>query len=122
MSKALGYFHIMKVSGGTVVNPEEECAFILGLNQNNAILVTPDIESLFKTPHQDAYKVSARAETMNCSSVKDIENFQDSDSQTTRTRNFIPVPTFLICTISVSIVTNKGNTGNIFLDVIKAIK
>ena len=42
-NKALGLFHCLEVSGGTVVNTEEECAFIFGLNQNNAIVVTPDI-------------------------------------------------------------------------------
>ena len=43
LNKSLGLFHCLEVSGGTVVNTEEECAFIFGLNQNNAIVVTPDI-------------------------------------------------------------------------------
>ena len=77
LNKSLGLFHRLEVSGGTEVNPEEECAFILGLNRNNAIMVTPDIKSLFKTPHQDACKVAARAKIMNCASVEDIENIQD---------------------------------------------
>ena len=54
LNKALGLYHILEVSGVTVVNPEEECDFILGLNQNNSILVTPNIESLFKKNHQAA--------------------------------------------------------------------
>ena len=59
---------------------------------------------------------------MNCVSVEDIENIQDIGSQTICARNFIHVPPFLIHTISVSIVVNKGTTGKISLDVIKDIK
>ena len=47
--------------------------FILGLNQNNEISVIPNIKSLFKTPHQAAYKFSARTKIMNWASVDDIE-------------------------------------------------
>ena len=121
-NKALGLYHILEVSGVTVVNPEEECDFILVSNRNNAIVVTPDIESLFKTPHQDAHNMSSRSEVMKHASVEYIENIQDSDSQTIRAIFFIAVPPLLIRTISILIVANKGNTGNIFLDVIKAIK
>ena len=91
------------------------------LNRSNAIVVNPDIESLFKTPHQDACKVAARVEIMNCASVEDIENLQDRDTHTIRARNFIPVPPFLICTIPVSTFVNKGNTGKISLDVLSYI-
>ena len=47
-NKVLGLFHCLEISGRIVVNPEEECAFILGLNQKNIIVVTPNIESLLK--------------------------------------------------------------------------
>ena len=59
---------------------------------------------------------------MNCASVEDIENLQNSDSQTINARNSTTIPPFLILTISVLIVANKGNTGEIFLDLIKAVK
>ena len=122
LNKALDFFHLLEVSGGTVVNPEEDCDFILVLNQNNAIVVTPNIGSVFKTLHQDAYKVADRADIMNCASVEDIENLQDRDSQTIHAKNSIAVPPFLIRTVSVLIVANKVDTGKIFLDVIKDIK
>jgi len=46
----------------------------------------------------------------------------DSDTQTIRARNFIPVSPFLIRPISVSIDSNKGNPEAIFFDTIAAIK
>ena len=61
LNKALGLLHRLEVSGGTVVNPEEDCDFILGLKRNNEIVFTPDIDSLFITPHQAAYKASSKA-------------------------------------------------------------
>ena len=59
---------------------------------------------------------------MDCASVEDIENLQNSDSQTISARNSTTIPPFLILIISVLIVANKGNTGEIFLDLIKAVK
>ena len=46
----------------------------------------------------------------------------DSDTQTIRARNFIPVPPFLIRPISVSIEKNKGNPEVIFFEMITIIK
>jgi len=59
---------------------------------------------------------------MNCTTIEMVHALVDSDTQTIRARNFIPVPPFLIGPISTSIDSNKGNPVAVFLDVIKAIK
>ena len=35
LNKTLGLFHHLEVSGGTILDPEEDCAFFVGLNQAN---------------------------------------------------------------------------------------
>ena len=76
LNKTLGLFHHLEVSGGTILDPEEDCAFFVGLNQANAIIATPDAKVLFREPHQDAYEVAKREDIMNCSSLQDVENLQ----------------------------------------------
>jgi len=122
LNKTLGLFHHLEVSGGTIVDPEEDCAFYVGLNRANAIIATPDAAVLFRPPHQDAYDVAKREDIMNCVSVQDVERLAASDTQSLRARNFVPVPPFLVQTLNESIVANKAKTSQIFLDVIMAIK
>ena len=122
LNKTLGLFHHLEVSGGTIVDPEEDCAFYVGLNRDNAIIATPDATVLFRPPHQDAYEVAKREDIMNCVSVQDVEALTASDTQSIRARNFVPVPPFLVQTLNRSIVANKAKTSQIFLDVITAIK
>ena len=122
LNKTLGLFHHLEVSGGTILDPEEDCAFFVGLNQANAIIATPDADVLFRQPHPNAYEVAKREDIMNCSSLQDVENLQASASQSIRARNFIPVPPFLVRTLGDSIASNKANTNKILLDVILKIK
>ncbi len=123
LNKALGLFHHLEVSGGTIIDPEEDCAFFVGLNKANAIIATPDASVLFRPPHQDAYDVAKREDIMNCTSLQDVENLAASGgSQTIRARNFVVVPPFLVKTLGDSIAVNKENTNKIFFDVIVAIK
>jgi hypothetical protein len=105
-----------------VVDLDESCAVILGLNRNNAILVTPDSDALFKDPHATAYKVAKREDIMNCTTVEMVRALVDSDTQTIRARNFIPVPPFLIRPLSTAIEAHKGAPEAIFFDMITAIK
>ena len=122
LSKTLGLFHHLEVSGGTILDPEEDCAFFVGLNQANAIIATPDAKVLFREPHQDAYEVAKREDIMNCSSLQDVENLQASATQSIRARNFVAVPPFLVKTVGDSIAVNKASTIKVFFDVIMAIK
>ena len=46
LNKTLGLIHHFEVEGGTIVDPEEDCAFMVGLNRDNAIIATPDAEVL----------------------------------------------------------------------------
>ena len=80
LNKTLGLFHHLEVSGGTIVDPEEDCAFYVGLNRDNAIIATPDATVLFRPPHQDAYEVAKREDIMNCVSVQDVEGLTASDT------------------------------------------
>ena len=122
LNKTLGLFHHLEVSGGTILDPEEDCAFFVGLNQANAIIATPDAKVLFREPHQDAYEVAKREDIMNCSSLQDVENLQASATQSIRARNFVAVPPFLVKTVGDSIAVNKASTIKVFFDVIMAIK
>ena len=122
LNKTLGLIHHVDIEGGTIVDPDEECAFIVGLDRANTIVATPDAEVLFRQPHPDAYAVAKREDIMNCSSIEDITNLVASQSQNIRARNFIPVPPFLVRTLNDSIAINKANTNQVFLDVITEIK
>jgi hypothetical protein len=102
LNSSLGLFHRFDTSGGTVVDPDESSAIILGLNRDSAILVTPDSDTLFEEPHATVYKVAKREDIMNCTTLEMVRALTDSDTQTIRARNFIPVPPFLISTLSLS--------------------
>ena len=58
LNKTLGLIHHADVEGGTIVDPEEECAFLVGLDRANAIIAIPDAEVLFRQPHPDAHAVA----------------------------------------------------------------
>ena len=122
LNKALGLFHHLEISGGTIIDPDEDCAFFVGLNQANAIIATPDAKILFRQPHPQAYEVARREDIMNCSCLQDVKDLKESASQSIRARNFIPVPPFLVRTLGKSIAVNKEDTYKIFFDVITAIK
>jgi hypothetical protein len=122
LNKTLGLIHHVDIEGGTIVDPDEDCAFIVGLDRANAIVATPNVEVLFRQPHPDAYAVAKREDIMNCTSIDDIANLAVSQSQYIRARNFIPVPPFLVRTLNDSIAINKANTDQVFLDVITEIK
>ena len=122
LNKTLGFIHHFDLEGGTIIDPEEDYAFFVGLNRANAIIATPDAETLFRAPHPDAYAVAKREDIMSCTSLAEVENLQASNSQSIKARNFIPVPPFLVKVLSDSIATNKAKTSSIFLDVITAIK
>ena len=95
----MGLIRHVDIKGGTIVDPAQECAFIVGLDRANAIIATPDAEVLFRQKHPDAYAVAKREDIMNCTSLEDVENLVASQSQTIRARNCIPVPTFLVRTL-----------------------
>ena len=122
LNRTLGLFHHLEVSGGTIIDPEEDCAFFVGLDQSNAIIASPDAAVLFRPPLQDAFEVAKREDIMNCSSLQDVENLQASTSQSIRARNFVAVPPFLVKVLGNSIAVNKEDTNKILLDVIVAIK
>ena len=122
LNKALGLFHHLEISGGTIIDPDEDCAFFVGLDQTNAIVATPDAAVLFCQPPQQAREVAKREDIMNCSSLQDVKDLKGSASQSIRARNFIPVPPFLVKTLGASIAVNKDDTYQIFFDVITAIK
>ena len=122
LNRSLGLIHHIDIEGGTIANPEEQCAFLVGLDRDNTMVATPDVEILFKQPHPNAVAVAKRDDIMNCTSIENIENLAQSQSQTIRPRNFIPVPPFLVRTLNDSIAINKANTNQVFLDVITEIK
>ena len=122
LNKTLGLFHRFDTSGGTLVDPVETCAVILGLNRNNAILVSPDTETLFKDPHATAYSVAKREDIMACTTAEMVSALTDSDTQSIRARNFIPVPPFLIRPVSIAIEASNGDPKTILLASITAIK
>ena len=122
LNKSLGLVHHVDVEGGTIGDPVEECAFIVGLDRDVAMIASPDEEALFRQPHPNAYQVAKREDIMNCISIEDVNNLVPSQSQTIRARNFIPVPPFLVRTLNDSIAINKANTSQVILDVITKIK
>ena len=77
LNKALGLFHHLEISGGTIIDPDEDCAFFVELNQANLIIATPDAAVLFCQPHPQAYEVAKREDIMNCSSLQEVKNLQE---------------------------------------------
>ena len=122
LSKTLGLFHHLEVLGGTIIDPEEDCAFFVGLIKDNAIIVTPDAAVLFRPPNPNAYDVANREDIMKCYSLQDVESLRASASQSIRARNFIPVPPFLMRTLGNSIAANKASTKKKIFDAIVAIR
>jgi hypothetical protein len=91
-TKSLSLFHQLKVSGGTIVDPTEQSAVLLGLRGQSLIIVTPNIQTLYRDPHPNPYTVAARADIIKCTLVEEFNNLQDSNTQSIQSRKFIPVP------------------------------
>ena len=84
--------------------------------------MTPDIKKLLDNPNPVAVLVPKRNEIMNCKDVEDIKKLTPSTTQSIRTRNFLPVPPFLVNVIESTILISGGDAKVILKEVITSIK
>ena len=75
LNKTLGLIHHTDLVGSTIVDPEEEHVFLVGLDYANIIIAILDAEVLFRQPSPEAHQVEKRKDIINCVSLEDAKTF-----------------------------------------------
>ena len=118
----LGIFHHMKTLGGNIYVEKEEHGFIQGVGEESTCIVTPDFEILTRVPSEDAVPIPTATHLLAVSSIEGVDSLVNGATTTFKPRNFVPIPPFLLDTIETSISNSEGNSKQVLVDVVKALK
>ena len=118
----VGLFHNMKVVGGNIYVEKEEFGFIQGIEEAATCIMTPDFEILTQIPQADAQGVPTTTQLLTVTNVAEVEALNVGQTTTYKPRNFIPIPPFLLDTISESVSKSEGNLKQLLTKVVKKIK
>ena len=114
-------FHHLKKMGGTIYQPEVIYGFIQGTGKSTSWIMTPDTETLCKTPEGDAVGTPTPTALNGLTRIETIENLELSATITYKPRNFIPIPPFLLEIVQETIESHNGDSSHILLNSAKAI-
>ncbi len=116
----LNIFHHLAVVGGNIYQEDEHFGAIQGVEADLTCIVTIDMPQLLgKTNETSVPQIEDYMKTVN---EDDYKNLKVSTNSKFATRNFIPIPPFLLQTISDVIVKTDGDSKEVLLEVIKSIK
>ena len=115
----VGLFHHMKIVGGNLYSEEEEVGCIQGIQE--PCLITQDLEALTSIPNETSLQVPTLTNLFAVSNKEELKDVQ-TGSSCYMPRNFIPVPPFLLNTISDAILNSNGELSEVFLKSIEKIK
>jgi hypothetical protein len=120
LNSGLNLFHHFEETGGTVYDTEKDAGFIIGVSKSLAMTMTPDTASLFEQPTFASQVVPTVTNILKATTSEEVDVLVDSASKY-KPRNFIPVPPFLVRSISSAITSSKGNAKVVLLDTIAQI-
>ena len=118
----VGIFHHMKAIGGNIYVEKEEFGFIQGIEELATCIMTPDYEILTQVPEAIGVSVPTPTHLLSVSNIADVEALNIGQTTSYKPRNFIPIPPFLLETISNSISKSEGDSKQVLVDVVKEIK
>ena len=115
-------FHHLSSVGGNIYIPNKEFGFIQGIEDSAVCFITPDVKVLSKLPFANAEPIPVVNHLFAATTVDEVNALTNGQQTTYLPRNFIPVPPFLIDSISSTIKDNDGSATMVFLEVVKEIK
>ena len=84
--------------------------------------MSPDIETLCKTPKGAAGQVPTITQILSTTTVGQADALQDSQTVTFKSRNIIPIPLFLLKPIQDSISKSNGDSRVVLVECVKSVK
>ena len=115
-------FHHFHVAGGTAYDNEKNYGVIQGIEDEMTMNVTPDVETLCKTPAGAAVPVPTITALLGIKKSEDFDTITAGARSTYKPRNFVPVVPFLVKPVSAAIISANGAARSIYLAVLAAIK
>ena len=100
----------MKAIGGNIYIEKEEFGFIQGIEESATCIMTPDYEILTQVPEAIGVSVPTPTYLLSVSNIADVEALNIGQTMSYKPRNFIPIPPFLLETISNSISKSEGDS------------
>lgn len=85
-------------------------------------MMKPDIDTLFKDALESPVPTPSTTHILNVSSVDEVNTLVNSVTVTYWTRNFIPIPPFLLETIQNLIQKSNGDSKSMLVDCVSMIK
>ena len=121
--KVVLFHHLVSVSGTFYDSSStKEYGFIHGTEKLTSFPMIPDIDVLCKKPAGAAIPVPAMTSFLGASSETEVNALTDSASVTFKPRNFVPVPPFLLESVTRSLFENRDEAKKVLLDCIVTIK
>ena len=120
--RRVNLFHHMKKVGGTLYVAKEDFGFIQGVEEGATCFMTPDYDVLTRLPQDEQQAVPTAAHLLAVTSIEEVDALVPGTRSWYTPRNFVPVPPFLIDSISKSISTAEGDSNQALVDAVKSIK
>ena len=123
-ARKVALFHNLVEVGGTIYDTEgsKEYGFIQGVGEGLVGIMTPDVNGITSVESDTAQRVPTMTNLIGVKSVNDVDALTTSATVTSKPRNFVPVPPFLLDTVHTAITTAQGDARNILLHCVKAVK
>ena len=119
----INIFHNLIKVGDTLYNQNaKEFGFIQGFGVLTAVITSPDIETLCKTPTGASVPVPTITTFLSTTTVEQADALQDSQTVPFRPSNFIPVPPFLLKPNQDSVSKSNGDSRVVLVECVKAVK
>jgi hypothetical protein len=120
-NKNVNIFHHLKKIGGTIYQQNTAFGLLQGVGKSTTWIMTPDTETLCRTPTGDAVGTPTTTNLNGITTVETVNNLQLSATITYKPRNFIPIPPFLLKVVHETIAEHNGDATYVLLNSAKAI-
>ena len=116
----LNIFHHLEAVGGNIYDTEEHFGAIQGVEKELTCIVTLDMPQLLDTSNETG--VPLVEDYLKTTNEEDYRNLKTSTNLKFASRNFIPIPPFLLQVVNDTIIKADGDSKEVLLAVIKSIK
>ena len=113
--------HFQAVGKNLWSNTSEKFGAIQGIQRNGTCVVIPDTKQLFGISEGNN-SVPQVKDLLELRNVNEIDQIQVSNKTRYQARNIIPIPPFMINKISLAIQRSQGESKEVLIAVIEAIK
>ena len=116
----LNIFHHLEAVGGNIYQTEEHFGAIQGVEKDLTCIATVDMPQLLDKSNETG--VPLVEDYLKITNNNEYRNLKTSTNLKFASRNFIPIPPFLLQVVSNTIIKTDGDSMEVLLAVIKGIK